>query len=410
MSLSVKKGTFVKITTTGNQSVTGVGFTPKALILYATALTADGFASNIVTGFGMASGSAAGNNRTITTSSTNAEAATTACGRGYQAKVLSMIATTGSMDSECGLVSFDADGFTVNWSTSSANAYEIHYIAFGGTDLTNALVKDESCPAATGNQAFTGYGFKPDFLLFITDYGSGTGFATTDARFGIGAAISPTKRWAASIFASSGSAVGSADNEFSAQSNVACITIDDFVTAMRADHVSMDADGYTLNFSAVSSGRSFAALALKGGSYDLGHQAKPTGGAPASQQLTGSAFKPKLVLLASYNIAASTSIANGAKLSIGAMDASNQGSTWVEAKFRSSPSVSNQSTISTAALQLATGPSTADATGAFSSFNSDGWTLTWNPNNGVAADIGWISFGDSAADTVTESMAFKYAG
>ncbi len=36
------------------------------------------------------------------------------------------------------LVSFDTDGFTVHVTADAAQAYLVHYLALGGSDLTNA--------------------------------------------------------------------------------------------------------------------------------------------------------------------------------------------------------------------------------------------------------------------------------
>ena len=47
-------------------------------------------------------------------------------------------------------VSFDADGFTLNFSQSDTTAYKVNYVAFGGTDITNSVIKTLTSAGSTG--------------------------------------------------------------------------------------------------------------------------------------------------------------------------------------------------------------------------------------------------------------------
>jgi hypothetical protein len=62
----------------------------------------------------------------------------------------------------------DPDGFTIRWTTNEARADIIHYIALGGTDITNAVASDFTMTTGSGTQDVTGLGFQPDFLMFLS--------------------------------------------------------------------------------------------------------------------------------------------------------------------------------------------------------------------------------------------------
>jgi hypothetical protein len=78
-------------------------------------------------------------------------------------------ATTPAIESLADLTTLNSDGFTVTWTTNSANADIIHYIAIGGSGITNA--KAGSFSLTTGTPTYTvsttDPGFQPDFVMLI---------------------------------------------------------------------------------------------------------------------------------------------------------------------------------------------------------------------------------------------------
>jgi hypothetical protein len=121
-------GNFTQPTSTGNAGVTGVGFIPGGVFLAASDRTAAGTAEPMVLALGAASGA--------TARGTHAMAKTTGAGGNLadsateQDKALTIYtAGTPTLEAEADLVSFDADGFTLNWTTADATARLILYWA-----------------------------------------------------------------------------------------------------------------------------------------------------------------------------------------------------------------------------------------------------------------------------------------
>jgi hypothetical protein len=167
MSLLSHKGTLSTPAATGSQVYTGVGFQPQAVIFFATKQTATGFAAGYCIGFGCATSASA--RKSLTISSFDNHTGAALAGRAANTAIeLQSVDPSSSLKVDADLSSLDADGFTLNWTTvDAANAYIVHYIAIGGSSVTNALAGEFTPNTSTGAQAVTGVGFQPDCLLFF---------------------------------------------------------------------------------------------------------------------------------------------------------------------------------------------------------------------------------------------------
>ena len=120
------------------------------------------------------------------------------------------------------------------------------------------------------------------------------------AGFSLGAMDASGNQWVDDVFSVDN--VGTSDTQ-RGQRTDACILIIDSAqsVAKKASWVSMDADGFTLNFTTAggSPNQGFS-LALKGVTAKAGSFSKSTSGAPASQAVSGVGFQPSLVLLSSF--------------------------------------------------------------------------------------------------------------
>ena len=202
MALLVKTGEFNK--NTGAQPVddiiSGVGFTPKLVILQTSDVTTvDTFTNDASMAFGAASGSAVANMRSFALTGQD-NVSTSEDNRRWTSKLLTVIGNTGSLLYECDLKTFDADGFTVTWTTNDARATKIQYTAFGGTgsDLTNVKVGEVALTATAGSQGYTGVTFQPDFLIFYGCNVTALGNAAM-AKYSFGCASGPANEWSNSI-------------------------------------------------------------------------------------------------------------------------------------------------------------------------------------------------------------------
>ena len=70
----------------------------------------------------------------------------------------------GTVDGRLDINSFDADGFTLIVDDVTPANITVFYEAWGGTDITAAVVGDIAEPAATGTQNYTVSGFTSDGL------------------------------------------------------------------------------------------------------------------------------------------------------------------------------------------------------------------------------------------------------
>ena len=150
MALLTKKGVITLPTTTQSVPVTGVGFQPKALMLWTTGETATGFASGLKLGFGMAASST---QRVTTAIRANDNVSPIVGVRRAMSNVclIASLTSGGSLEMYTDFTSFDSDGFTLALTVASAGtAYKVHYLALGGSDITNVYVGKTLIGTSTG--------------------------------------------------------------------------------------------------------------------------------------------------------------------------------------------------------------------------------------------------------------------
>lgn len=408
MALSAKVGTFTPPGSTGNYAVTGVGFTPKALLLfvYKNQGTTNGgpIASVVGVSIGLASGSgttaqvcAAWNVRGDSnyTTSVRWKEGAIASGSSSGANVVYIDAS---------LASFDADGFTLNFASASTD-FTAWYLVLGGSDLTQVALTALDTPTTTGTQAKTGVGFQPDALMFLSSAFNATstsGYQSNGGAPQLGVCASggdyAVSNWG-NTFAGTTASYGRDDR--------AIVLLKDFSSNVWGDATlsSMDSDGFTLNWQAVSTEVTRVwALCLKGTSIKVGTTAQRT--TTGTTAVTGLGFQPTALLMFSNGQVASASVANVAgMLNIGAATSTTnrQAATFGRAHNGSSYPGTAQ-TLASAKVAVHHAPatsapsgSTLAADGDLSSFDADGFTLNWTTVDGTARTWGWIAFGAASA-------------
>jgi hypothetical protein len=405
MANSFKVGTFNKSTGAASvdQSVTDVGFTPKALILYCTAETAEGFQADLSFSIGMTSG--ASNSQSQSAWSDDA-VATTACAKRQAAKALTitLVSGGGSAVAECDLKTFDSNGFTLTWTTNNASAYKIHYIAFGGPDITNATVQKPTIQIGTGNKSYTGIGFQPDIMFMCFNGVSAGGSSSMGSGFGVG--ISATKRWALAMSSTGGTNMTALVDAVTYQrADSILLSTSNAAEQNRYDLVSMDADGFTLNQIAQASTIAFNVLCIKGGNWDVGSFVKSTSAAAVDQSVASLAFAPDGYILAGgKNVTATSSVVVNANFALGASDGTNEITAWCE-QLDANLTSCDSSIVSTKVFRNAAGPSTIKSEADHKTLNSDGFTITWTTNDTVNnPTILWVAAKLSAPAVVEPAL------
>lgn len=277
MAFETAKGTLVAPLATGNQDTTGLPFQPKAVLFWCSCQTAGAADTDVsMSCFGAATAS------TAQWAIGNAEngAASSNAGRAVRTDSCVLMPLNGNFatDGAASFVQFLATGFRLNWFDVPATAnLVVHYLALGGSDLTNAKAEAHTIVRTTaGTEAHTGTGFQPDLVLFAS---AGVPNATSiiDATFCLGAARSPTQRWAQSFFENDAAASMQC---WMWRSVTKCLVVPDATDVVDgiADISSLDADGHTLNWTdpvSTASSRVYYTLSLKGGQYAVGTDSSP---------------------------------------------------------------------------------------------------------------------------------------
>jgi len=406
MALLFERGSFAKETSgtanaTQTVSLVDSGLTPKALILWCTGQTAEGFSAGARCSVGMGSGTALANQRCIAWASDD-NVATSNCGDSWGDSVLEILTNgTPTLGVRGRINAFSAGSFQLIYPTNNTTAYLIHYLVLGGGDLTNAVVLEKSSPVVTGNQNDVGFGFDPEFI-FVLHGGTSNAPPATGASYhpGIGAAKSSSARWAYGL---SGQDAQTMAANFGAVNDLVTNRVINTlsVTAIpavftSADFVGFITDGYTLNWTTVqATARRYGVLAVRGGQHAVGAFSKSTGASGSADDITAPGFQPKGVLQATADRLAADGIGGDSELAIGSFDGTREGHGWVEWSDTALNTEANSKIDTAKVISTNTGPSTMKAE-ADCSFIANGFRNTWSTNNAVATEIAWWAVGDNA--------------
>jgi hypothetical protein len=398
MAVQAFKGVFTKRTGTGAQAVTGVGFTPKAVIFWWVNQTAHGL---VDTGARISFGFDDGTNGVATGHHSSDNVATTDTSRAFSStNSLILYDADETVDSLGAIQSMDADGFTVNWSTAAGSAgVLIHYLAIGGDDAS-AFAGHFISRSGTGDQAVTGVGFEPEGLLFLEELWT-TVSAVQDSYGGaLFGAATASNQWAA--------IADTADNQNPSITirqliSTACILKNPISgNVHRASLVSMDADGFTVNWSANATQGAVAYLALRGATFAAGTFTQRT--TTGTHSITTPTMTPRAVLLCSIGHAASTDRQNQNRLSLGASDGGRQGVAWVGDEYNVTPTrgaVFSSATDAVVAIDTvaATGSaSTIAARGQVTALQAGRFVVNWSVVDATARQVAYFAIGDPIED------------
>lgn len=240
---NVAVGTFNTSGSTGNQSITGLGFQPDLLIFLNTRATADSNTSGgMMIGMGAATSSTAEwamavkSRASVNPSDSVRHQRTDRCALGLN--------LTGSgIFYAYEFTSMDSDGFSVNCITATTGV-RIHYLALkGGSYRVGSFNQNTS----NGNQSITGVGFQGTAAMFAS-----TGIASNtsiqlNARMSVGVATSSSNR--VCVFAGDQNNVATtiSDSDYDNTKALKCMTEGTPTVDSAFDFVSFDSDGLTVN-------------------------------------------------------------------------------------------------------------------------------------------------------------------
>src|SRR3989304_340697 len=324
MAISTKVGAFN--TGTGAVSttvpVTGTGFQPKVVIFWWTGRTETTDAIGRLTmnlGMGVAISST---ERWANSSySLDASAAAETSRRMDNASCVVTIDAVGALTGALDVQSMDSDGFTLIVDDVMPYSMRVHYLALGGTDLTNYAANYLIGPTITGNYDITSVGFQPDFVLFASTGMSSNppvGGTATDAP-AYGFAVSNSAQVAYTGNSDDGSTTMDTDKYLYAGECCAIIAAAGGVSVWQRDSfVSFLSNGFRLNRVEGTTATRFFYLALKGGSYRIDNLLTKTDVTDIVE--TGFGFSPKAAMFMGHMTVQSTvdTTQLGKQLSLGA--------------------------------------------------------------------------------------------
>lgn len=405
-----KVGTFLRTTAAApaQQVVThNLGATPRALILWTEGQA--GFDSEHGLG---AIGFFDGSTALTVGGASHDNVAKTATGRRLAAKVISLAEGRGispTINSEADITAWDSSTFTLNWTTNDVSwAPEIHYLVIGGTGVT-AKVLSWTGPGAgaTGLHAVTGVGFRPAVVLHAFTAPSDTiPTKALNLHRHLGVMDAAGNQWVHGRYSVDDLPTTSDTYRYQATDATIAFSAGTAAYTERAVFSSMDATGFTVDFTATpssSTGTTFISLALAGLSAKAGHFDKSTAAAPTQQPISGLAFRPEALLMASHQSPATVggNIAHG-RHAIGATDGTSYA--FIAATDQDAVADCNTWTYSTTAAlfeKIDNDVATVDARATLASFDSGGFTLNWATNDAAATQLTYIAFG--AASTSSAS-------
>lgn len=325
MALSAKVGTFqidTSVTATNNQpAVTGVGFTPTAIIFWwsgSTSATTAVAGQDVQAGIGFTTGTGTLNVCSLVTLDDAADPTQTQRRQDANQCIVVMDLATNAITGAASLASFDADGFTLITNDQFPDAIQIHYLAIGGT--TSAKAGGFLCGTGTGTADITDPGFNPDVLFLLSTTATDTAdAATSGAMVAFSVAVKNSGIWTTAFQALDNQATSvSGSHGFgeyactmsgsSDKSVLTRFTISDWTTA----------NGFTINKAETAASFAFQYLALAGGSWLAGDSLTRTDGNDINTAALS--FTPVGVLVASHCQAESSSDTgqDNASLAIGA--------------------------------------------------------------------------------------------
>jgi hypothetical protein len=399
MTLSAKVGTLNTPTSTGNQTVSGLGFTPVAIILWGVLNTGTGFAAANEYGMGFSAYNAAKSayqqGAVAFASSSGDWTYGTDYANIYQDSTSFVIRSAGipgSVVLEGTITSMASGQFVINWTTVQGTSYPINFLALGGSDIANAGVMLNQLSTSSGNQSFTGLGFKPSCAMHIgigwyNAPPSGTysppydliqlGAMTSTAQFAIDGLRPkgdfPTATWSEQL------------------TNKVLLSE---IGVNEAEYVSFDNDGFTLNLDyAFQYGHYFFSLCLAGVKSQVGAWSKSTGANGSTDTVATPGITPVAVIAATDSKVAAATQQPGFRFSFGAGDGTNNGVAGGTSENNVSTTVDYKFSYTNEAIVVNdSDASTPDALGTIGLAN-DAFVVTWGTNNAVATQICYIVFG-----------------
>ncbi len=403
MALDSKVGSFnIGTAAAGStETVTGVGFTPEAVIFWWNGTIATGGdIRQADDGHGVGFMVSSTSRGAIAGASEHAAASSNAAyGIVNDAAIISIATTSGTDIGAADFQEFNSDGFAVIIDTAFTQSYHVAYLALGG-DITSADVINFGTPTSTGTQDITSLDFQPDFLMFLTA-DNATLARGANKKIGVGAASGTAD--ADNAFMGG----GSRDNRttmdtggYTLEGESVCVVSRNGLPVVRGTVRSLLTNGFQVHYAEVeASANQVMCLALAGGSYSVGTTATKTDTSDIAT--TGLGFTPTSALFFSSATTASNSDIrrDGADFwSVGGFSATDERVVMVSRDRDAGSESTVDLVLHTDAVYASINDSNAtDALMDVKSLDADGFTMVMDDADSAAMFVWYAAFGAVAA-------------
>jgi hypothetical protein len=401
MAASFKVGAF---TWSGgsSQAITGVGFTPKLVMLFTTRQAShDSFAdvSTWCVGFGAGVGSPTqqitlrewnGWVIGIPSASTANEAST----------ILTMSDPLNSTFGSVKLASLDADGFTLEVVAIGFETHHINYVAIGGDDVQVA-VGSSTWPTSTGSQSVTDPAFRPS-VVFLTASNSSGGIFGGGSSTSFGWVDDGLNQCAMGRHYETN---GAPSNSHRYQTSTKCLAILNQSTGAAdglAACTALTDSGFTLNWTAApASSGTFRWVAITGIESHATQGEQPS--SASTQTIATLGVRPRVVIAQSVGMTAD-GLDDSSRWSLGASDATSHAGIFLGdidavANDSNRRNVRRESVTSDVILATPTGvgSGTVNAAAALGNFADDDFDVVWSSADATGRDVFYLALGEASA-------------
>lgn len=395
-------------------TVSGLGFTPSAIMLTTSGSGVDNTTADDRRGIGFIASTS--DRRCVGGRAVNASAAMDTQQYYRTDAVLAQISAAAAFLGLLDINTIVDGGFTLmvdQRPTGEANM-QVHWSAWGGTDLPNVATGEISEPAATGNVDYTVTGsFQPSVVLIAGSQvtGAANSAAANDMGlcFGAATASGAGNQWVFSCNQDEGSAASDADRYCRSDECLAMMTVAGGNPSARANFQQFNTTGFRLNWIArATTARKYIYLAIGGGFWKAGTYTIDSSSSSNTAAVTGLAFTPIGAIHAftrgAENVAG-TSVTESmlgigsSQFAIGGINVVKNGwGVWdVDATANATIRVSVGSVSALTMLASAGGIPAGSYSVLAGSFTRTGFTVDIDSTSGVTTEMhGYLTFGGAS--------------
>jgi hypothetical protein len=405
--VDVGQGTITAPTSNGSTSVvSSLSFTPKVVIFWTTGQTATGIAasSNAMFSLGAASSSSDQgwcgfcSDHSPTTMNTGKAQRDDSC-------IGLLTAGTPTLNAYATMTTLAANGFTITWTDAPSSAILIHWLALGGSDITNVKVGKMSVPTSGATFDTTGLGFQPNRAIFFGCRQAAASMNATSVHslFHIGA-CDGGEQWAQTMGDPDGVGTSTGVSSFSASECIRAVADGGVTMDVQCSFNSWLSDGFRLNcsnFPAAATNVFYIAFDALG--VIAASNTRPTSNITVDYM----AADPDAVLFSTITAAnndttttnVNTSGVGLASIEVGAMTGAAQGMAGAYTDDAAGTAICCKRFVTSDVMFMGDPATTATTVGtaARSAITDPGkFALSWTGTTATAYRFGYVSFGREA--------------